>query len=107
LLRTLLVTRLVLSPLVANDTLILCAGRWQLRPWHTFLAAMLAALILHAFQIVFPGHSAQPFAKSISRPVNAIRCRRVPSMTRKETRPVKTRQADLEVTSRRRIQACA
>jgi hypothetical protein len=68
LLRTLLVTRLLLSPLVANDTLILCAGRWQLRPWHTFLAAMLAALILHAFQIVFPGHSVQPFREKYFTP---------------------------------------
>ena len=54
--RTLLVPRLLLSPLVANNTLILCTGRWQLRLWHTFLAAMLAALILRTFQIVFLGH---------------------------------------------------
>ena len=62
LLRTLLVPRLLLSPLVANDTLILCAGRWQLRLWHTLLAAMLAALILHTFQIVFLGHRDQTFS---------------------------------------------
>jgi hypothetical protein len=61
LLRTLLVPRLLLPPLVADDTLILCAGRWQLRFWHTFLAAVLAALILHTFKIIFLGHCDQTF----------------------------------------------
>ncbi|MES2192953.1 MAG: hypothetical protein V4517_00935 [Pseudomonadota bacterium] len=56
LLRALLVPRLLLSPLVANDTLILRAGWRQFRLWHTLLPTMLAALILHTFQIIFLGH---------------------------------------------------
>ena len=50
-----LVTRLFLSPLT-HDALIMAMRRLGFRPWHAFLAAMFAALILHAFQIIFPGH---------------------------------------------------
>jgi hypothetical protein len=60
--RALLVSRLLLSPLVTHDTLIVCSGRTRLGPWHAFLAAMFAASILRAFQIVFPRHSDQTFS---------------------------------------------
>ena len=90
LLRTLLVPRLLLPPLIADDTLILCAGRRQLRFWHTFLPAMLAALILHTLEIIFLWHRDQTFPGKRFTPVNAVRCRRVPPMTRgKKTRPAK------------------
>jgi hypothetical protein len=64
LLSPLLVPRLLLSSLIAHDALIRSlspprvrsrCGSW-LRLRHTLLAAMLAALILHTFQIVFSGH---------------------------------------------------
>ncbi len=64
LLSPLLVSRLLLSSLIAHDALIRSmsparvrsrCGFW-LRLRHALLAAMLAALILHSFQIVFPGH---------------------------------------------------
>jgi hypothetical protein len=66
LLGTLLVPRLLLSPLVANDTLIVGAGWWPLRFWHTFLAAMLAALILYTFQIIFLGHRDWTFPAEVT-----------------------------------------
>src|SRR5580704_13653266 len=56
LLSALLVARLLLSLLVAHNALIRTAARFWLGLWHALLAAMFAALILHAFQIVFPGH---------------------------------------------------
>jgi hypothetical protein len=87
LLRPLFVPRLLLSPFVANNTLILYAGRGQFRLRHTFLAAMLAALILRTFQIVFLWHRDQTsFREKHFSPVNAARCRRVPSLTREEKR---------------------
>jgi hypothetical protein len=57
----LLVPRLFLSAFVPHNALILAAGRSRLRLWHAFLAAMFAALILHAFQIVFLWHRDHPF----------------------------------------------
>jgi hypothetical protein len=62
LLSPLLVPRLLLSPLIEHDALIGNTAATRLtpsyRPWlrHALLAAMLAALILHTFQIVFSGH---------------------------------------------------
>jgi len=64
LLSPLLVAWLLLSPLIAHDALIgsMAAPRltpsWRLglRLRHALLAAMLAALILHTFQIVFLRH---------------------------------------------------
>jgi hypothetical protein len=50
-----LVARLLLSPLTHN-ALIMAMRRLGFRPWHAFLAAMFAALVLHTFQIIFPGH---------------------------------------------------
>ena len=50
-----LVARLLLSPLT-HDALIMAVRRLGFRPWHAFLAAMFAALILHTFEIVFPRH---------------------------------------------------
>src|ERR1700681_3475515 len=67
LLGTRLVPRLLLSPLITHDALIrsmaaprltLCCRSW-LKPRHALLAAILAALILHAFQVVFSGHRDQ------------------------------------------------
>jgi hypothetical protein len=59
-----LVTRLLLSPFIAHDALIgSMATPWLTacyRPWlrlrHALPAAMLAASILHTFQIVFSRH---------------------------------------------------
>jgi ABC-type Co2+ transport system permease subunit len=56
LLGALLIARLLLSLLVAHNALIGTVGRLGLGPWHALLAAMLAALILYTFQIVFFGH---------------------------------------------------
>jgi hypothetical protein len=56
LLRALLVARLLLPAFVTHDALVLAAGWPRLRPWHAFLAAVFAALILHTFQIVLFGH---------------------------------------------------
>jgi hypothetical protein len=64
LLSPLLVPRLLLSPLIEHDALIGSTAATRLtpscRPWlrlrHALLAAMLAASILHTFQIVFSGH---------------------------------------------------
>ena len=56
---TLLVSRLLLSLLIAHDALIMAARGLGLRRWHALLAAMFAALILHTFQIIFPGHRDQ------------------------------------------------
>src|SRR3954452_10727329 len=72
LLSTRLISRLLLSPLIAHDALVwsmagarlrLGSGaccrfcrRFWLRLWHALLAAMLSALILHTFKIVFFGH---------------------------------------------------
>jgi hypothetical protein len=53
----LLISRLLLSLLVAHDALIV--RRLGFGPWHALLTAMFAALILHTFQIVFPGHCDQ------------------------------------------------
>jgi hypothetical protein len=72
LLSTRLISRLLLSPLIAHDALVwsmaaarlrlgrgaccrFCRRSW-LRLWHALLAAMLSALILHTFKIVFFGH---------------------------------------------------
>jgi len=57
-LSTRLVRRLFLSPFVANDALLRRA--FILRPRHACLAAMLAAHVLPAFQIVFFWHSRTP-----------------------------------------------
>jgi hypothetical protein len=52
--------------------------RLGLRLWHALLAAVLAALILHTFQIVFPGHrdqtlfSAERNGVELSRLINAL-----------------------------------
>jgi hypothetical protein len=72
LLSTRLISRLLLSPLIAHDALVwsLAGARLRLgsgaccrfsrrswlRLWHALLAAMLSALILHTFKIVFFGH---------------------------------------------------
>jgi hypothetical protein len=53
------VARLLLSPLVAHDALILASSRTRLRLRRALLAAVLAALILYTFQIVFCGHRDQ------------------------------------------------
>jgi hypothetical protein len=55
------VSRLLLPAFIANDALIPATSWTRWRLWHAFLAAMFTALILHAFQIVFPGHRATPF----------------------------------------------
>jgi hypothetical protein len=60
LLRARFVGRLLLSLLVANDALIGAMWGLGLGLWHALLAAMFAALILHAFEIVFLGHREQP-----------------------------------------------
>jgi hypothetical protein len=68
LLSSLLVPRLLLSPLITHVALIgsiaalrltSCCTPW-LRLRHALLAAMLAALILCTFQIVFSGRSSTP-----------------------------------------------
>jgi hypothetical protein len=82
LLSTLLVERLLLSPLIAHDALIRsiptppirpCCGSW-LRSWlrlrHTLLATMLAALILRTFQVVFSGHRDHTFSFNCVFPPN-------------------------------------
>jgi hypothetical protein len=79
---SLLVSRLLLSFLVAHDTLIGAVGRLGLRRWHALLAAMFAALILHPFQIVFSGHRDQPI-RVLPHPVNASASRRVPPVCAK------------------------
>ena len=76
LLSTRLISRLLLSPLIAHDALVwsmaaarlrlglgaccrFCRRSWLrlwLRLWHALLAAMLSTLILHTFKIVFFGH---------------------------------------------------
>ena len=64
LLSPLLVPRLLLSALITHDALVGSVASPRLtascRPWlrlrHAPLTAMLAALILHTFQIVFSGH---------------------------------------------------
>jgi len=72
------VPRLFLSLFIANDTLIGSMRRLGLRLWHALLAAVLAALILHTFQIVFPGHrdqtlfSAERNGVELSRLINAL-----------------------------------
>jgi hypothetical protein len=53
------VTRLLLSPLVAHDALILISLRTRPRLRHALLAAVLAALILCTFEIVCCGHGDQ------------------------------------------------
>jgi hypothetical protein len=58
-LRPFLVARLFLSTLIAQDALIMGTGRRQLRLWHALLAAMLAAMISYAFQIVSFWHRDQ------------------------------------------------
>ena len=59
LLRARLVSRLLLSLLVAHDSLI-GTVRWPgLRFRHALLAAVFAALILHTFQIVLSWHRVQ------------------------------------------------
>jgi hypothetical protein len=60
LLRARFVGRLLLSLLVAHDALIGAMWGLGLGLWHALLAAMFAALILHAFEIVFLGHREQP-----------------------------------------------
>jgi hypothetical protein len=63
-LSALLVSRLLLSTLVAHNALIRSLAGPDARSWlgswfgfwHALLAAMFAALILHAFQVVFSGH---------------------------------------------------
>jgi hypothetical protein len=109
LLSTRLISRLLLSPLIAHDALVwsmagarlrlgrgaccrFCRRSW-LRLWHALLAAMLSALILHTFKIVFFGHRDRTLFRSgrlhvrtfsmrvfkaASRRVNAIRHHRVP-----------------------------
>jgi hypothetical protein len=72
LLSTFLVLRLLLSPLIAHDALIRSTAPPQIRTrcgsWlrlpHALLAAMLAALILRTFQIVFSGHRDHTFVFS-------------------------------------------
>jgi hypothetical protein len=49
-----LVARLFLSAFIANNALV--RGRPLRGLWHTLLPAMLSALILHAFEIVFFRH---------------------------------------------------
>jgi hypothetical protein len=70
------VSRLLLSPLIADDTLIGTLRRLWLRPWHALLTAMFAALILQTFEVVFfwhrnPTQSSNAFATSDSA-INAI-----------------------------------
>src|ERR1700682_5512203 len=99
LLSALLVPRLLLSPLIAHNALIrtMAASRFTLCCWawvrlrHALLAAMLAALILHTFQIVSLGIAIRPcfhgvcpandleLFRAFLMPDNAIRGRRVPS----------------------------
>ena len=115
LLSTRFISRLLLSPLIAHDALVwsmaaarlrlglgarcrFCRRSW-LRLWHALLAAMLPALILHTFKIVFFGHRdrtlfrsgrlhvrtfSMRFFKAISRGVNAFRHHRVPGLKDKE-----------------------
>jgi hypothetical protein len=59
LLRTRLVSRLLLSFFIAHDALIGTVRRLGLGLWHTLLATVFAALILHTFQIVLSGHRNQ------------------------------------------------
>jgi len=54
-----LVSRLLLSLLVAHDSLVGAAWRPGLRFRHALLAAVFAALILHTFQIVLSWHRGQ------------------------------------------------
>jgi hypothetical protein len=73
LLSSLFVPRLLPSPLIAHDALIgsiapprltPCCTPW-LRLRHALLAAMLATLILHTFQVVFTGHRNTPCFHSV------------------------------------------
>jgi hypothetical protein len=68
LLGTRFVSRLFLSFLIAHDALVGTMRRLGLRLWHALLAAVFAALILYAFQIVLSGHCDQIPA----RPAKAI-----------------------------------
>jgi hypothetical protein len=88
LLGALLVSRLLLAHLIAHDTLIRTLRRLGFKCWHTLLAAMFAALILHTFQIVFFGHGNRTSLNR--RAVNAMpgapvpsRCRLCPSKSRR------------------------
>ena len=57
-----LVSRLLLSLLVAHDSLVGAVRRLGLRLRHALLAAVFAALILHTFQIVLSWYRGQiPF----------------------------------------------
>jgi hypothetical protein len=75
LLSPLLVPRLLLSALIAHDALVgSIAAPWLTpccTPWlrlrHALLAAVLAALILRTFQIVFSGHRNTPCFHSVFR----------------------------------------
>ena len=78
LLGTRLVPRLLLSFFIAHDTLVGTVRRLGLGPWHAFLAAVFAALILRTFQIVLSGHcdqilflqpSGSNFRRGFSRPL--------------------------------------
>src|SRR5258708_28171673 len=110
LLSPLFVPRLLLSPLIAHDALIgsmaaprltPCCTPW-LRLRHALLAAMLAALILRTFQIVFSGrrntpsfHSLFPTSRlKIFRACptsdNAIRSRGVPRSAGRRRKPAGT-----------------
>ena len=94
LLSPLLIPRLLLPSLIAHDALIRSIAparvRSRCRSWLRLLAAMLAALILHAFQIVFSGHRDQTLfsqhfpgqqartSRGFLMPDNSLHSRRVP-----------------------------
>jgi hypothetical protein len=59
LLGTRFVSRLLLSFLIAHDTLVGTVRRLGLRLRHALLTTMFAALILHTFQVVLTGHRHQ------------------------------------------------
>ena len=90
----LLIPRLLLPSLIAHDALIRSIAparvRSRCRSWlrlrHALLAAMLAALILHAFQIAFSGHRdqtlfSQHFPGQQARTSRAFLCRTMRSIT--------------------------
>jgi hypothetical protein len=56
LLRPGFITRLFLTMLITDNALILRGVGARLRSRHTLLSAVLAALVLRTFQIVFLGH---------------------------------------------------
>jgi hypothetical protein len=125
LLSPLFVAWLLLSPLIAHNALIWgIAPLWIrrcCRPWlgfrHALLATMLAALNLHAFQIVFLGHrdhtlfaqrfpGEQPLSFSrFSLPDNAIGSRRVPRDSRRSRQNQRTAECRFSSFNSRTLQS--